>query len=179
MAGKNKSLLHDRRRRVTLTDTEERFVWAHVMEGKRPYDAVIAAGYAAQTPNNIYKECLRIMKRTQVIARINELREQRDREFLVDRKFVIEELRKVAEDAKDTPQKVKALELLGKHLGLFEEKYTITNDQHARAADEAWSKREKDILGDEVATSEAVKLGIITAKRLEEEEVARHVKEAV
>jgi len=154
------------KRKGDLTQREERFCWLYVMgdeSGKsiKPIDIIKQSGYKAKSTQNCYHEYKRILERSIIQRRIDELVKQRDKEFLVDRKFVIEELRKIAEAEKDSAQKVKALELLGKHLGLFEERISISKDRHAQIADDVWKKREKQIMANEQERIEAIKLGII------------------
>lgn len=155
-----------RKRKGTLTDKQERFCWLYVMgndSGKalKPVDLVTASGFKSRSLQNRYHEYRRLLDNRLIQTRIEELRKWRDREFLVDRKFVIENLRKIAEEEKDTPQKVKALELLGKTLGLFEEKISISKDEHAQIAEEAWRKRVKKIRENKEDEVEAIKLGIL------------------
>ena len=109
------------------------------------------------------------MARPIVKKRIDELLKERDRQFLVDKKFVIDRLKKIAEDEKGTALEVKALELLGKSMGLWSERIDLTTGNHAADADAAWAKRKKKIISED--KEEAILLGILNErKELEDEQ---------
>ena len=159
-------------KRLQLTKNEEMFIHNHVVEGMTPYDAIKASGYKATAPQNVYRESYRILERPLVKKRIDELLKKRDRQFLVDKKFVVERLKKIAIEKQGTALELKALEHLGKYLGIWTEKIDLSTGDHAKTADEAWAKRKLKIIRDE--PDEAILLGILNERselKDEQEEV--------
>jgi phage terminase small subunit len=78
--------------------------------------AAIAAGYA---PGSADVQGSRLMKRPGVVAEVQRLEALRDAEEKIDRMYVLKGLYDMAEEADKDSDKIRALELLGKSLGMF------------------------------------------------------------
>lgn len=160
MAGKAKTGRPKNGVRFQLSDKEEAFCWNYIMGGMSPSDAVIEAGYTCTSRPNKYKEARRILEREIIKKRITELLEQRDREFLLDKKFVVDGLKRIAIEQKGKPGEIRAFELLGRSIGAFDDKQVQEiGAGHAKLADDAWAIRKKHIAKHE--PKEAKLLGIV------------------
>ena len=91
------------------------FAREYIRTGKQR-DAAIAAGYA---PGSADVQGSRLMKRPIVIAEVQRLETLRDAEEKIDRMYVLKGLYDMAEEADRDSDKIRALELLGKSLGMF------------------------------------------------------------
>jgi phage terminase small subunit len=95
------------------------FAWA-IVSGNTGSKAYVQAGYDARG-HAAEAAGSRLLRNVEVQARIAELRQARyDREVL-DREWVTTRLMEKAEDAESDATAVRALELLGKHLGMFKD----------------------------------------------------------
>ena len=76
------------------------------------------------SPKTIWEASSRLSKHPKVVARLDELRAEKEAEERMLRlsygDFVINELQKLALNAKSDRARIKALELLGKTVGLFQ-----------------------------------------------------------
>jgi hypothetical protein len=74
-------------------------------------------------PKTVWEAASRLSKNPKVAARLNELRAEKEAEERMLRlsygDFVINELQELAMNAKSDKARIKALELLGKSLGIF------------------------------------------------------------
>lgn len=88
--------------------------------------AAIRAGYAEKSAHNCAQKNL---KNPAIMKRIRAITERATQAVAVDAAFVVGELRKVAEQ-EDVAQstKVRALELLAKHLGMLEDRISLKTD---------------------------------------------------
>lgn len=102
-----------------LTDQRRRFVAEYLANGNDITKAAIAAGYSPKTAHSIGS---RIAREPPVVAAINAGAAKVLGRLEVKAETVLAELAKVAFDSEVSPVKVKALELLGKHLQLFVER---------------------------------------------------------
>ena len=91
------------------------FAREYIRTGKQR-DAAIAAGYA---PGRADVQGSRLMKSPIVIAEVQRLETLRDAEEKIDRMYVLKGLYDMAEEADRDSDKIRALELLGKSLGMF------------------------------------------------------------
>ncbi len=91
------------------------FAREYIRTGKQR-DAAIAAGYA---PGSADVQGSRLMKSPIVIAEVQRLEILRDAEEKIDRMYVLKGLYDMAEEADRDSDKIRALELLGKSLGMF------------------------------------------------------------
>lgn len=109
-----------------LTKKQERFVEEYLVD-LNATQAAIRAGYSAKTAETIGYENLR---KPQIQAVIQKAMDQRSKRMAITQDRVLDEIGKVAfHEAADYADaelkyssKLKALELLGKHMGLFDGK---------------------------------------------------------
>lgn len=109
---------------MALTLKQERFVQEYLVD-LNATQAAIRAGYSAKTADRIGPE---LLGKTCVSEAIQKAIKRREKRTEVTQDYVIEKLREIAEkDASDGPEsdlkyssKIKALELLGKHVGAFD-----------------------------------------------------------
>ncbi len=119
---------------ANLTEKQKRFCEEYLIDLNATQSA-IRAGYSAKTADRIASENLR---KLEVQNYISKLREQQSERTGITSDKVISELEKVAfSDAEITgKEKIKALELLGKHLGMFSEKMNIETDIGVKIIDD-------------------------------------------
>lgn len=109
---------------MALTPKQERFVQEYLVD-LNATQAAIRAGYSAKTASRIGPE---LLVKTCISEAIQKAMKKREKRTEVTQDYVITKLREIAEkDASDGPDsdlkyssKIKALELLGKHVGAFE-----------------------------------------------------------
>lgn len=109
---------------MALTPKQERFVQEYLVD-LNATQAAIRAGYSAKTASRIGPE---LLGKTCISEAIQKAIKKREKRTEVTQDYVIEKLREIAEkDASDGPEsdlkyssKIKALELLGKHVGAFD-----------------------------------------------------------
>lgn len=107
-----------------LTEAQHAFV-AAILSGQTLQDAARTAGYSAKGAAHRAS----VLMRTPAVAEaIASGRAKVLKKFEVKAEQVIEELAKVAFDQEVSPIKVRALELLGKHLQLFVERVDMRVD---------------------------------------------------
>lgn len=114
--------------RVALTEKQKRFVDEYLID-LNATQAAIRAGYSENTAEVIGYENLR---KPQIAEKVQEAMQLRSRRVDLSQDMVAQELRKIgfaeAHDYTDADlkygNKLKALELLGKHLGMFDGKGT-------------------------------------------------------
>jgi phage terminase small subunit len=111
--------------RDKLTFRQESFV-AEFLKDRNATQAAIRAGYAESSATSLG---LANLRNPLVNAKIKELTEANSTHAGVDAEFVLRELKRVAEQ-EDVAQstKVRALELIAKHLGMLEERLTVKTD---------------------------------------------------
>lgn len=109
---------------MALTPKQERFVQEYLVD-LNATQAAIRAGYSAKTASRIGPE---LLGKTCISEAIQKAIKKREKRTEVTQDYVIEKLREIAEkDASDGPDselkyanKIRALELLGKHTGAFD-----------------------------------------------------------
>lgn len=108
-----------------LTFRQEQFI-AEFIKDRNATQAAIRAGYAASSAKTL---ALNNLNNPVVMSRIKELTERNSESAGVDASFVLRELKRVAEQ-EDVAQstKVRALELIAKHLGMLEDRLTVKTD---------------------------------------------------
>src|SRR5215204_5822036 len=121
-----------------LNERQNKFVW-HIIEGKSAKEAYIAAGYKARG-NSAETKASRLVRKGQVQDALARAREELAERTLITKGYVMQNLREVAQrcmvgveiyDKEGNPTGVwqfnpqganKALELMGKELGMFKDK---------------------------------------------------------
>ena len=106
------------RERPTLTPKQEMFCLEYVVD-MNGTQAAIRAGYSKRTAN---EQAAQLLAKPSIKQRVQELLAERARRVKLSADWVLARLRAEAERAGDGASpaaRVRALELLGKHLGLF------------------------------------------------------------
>ena len=107
-----------------LTDRQARFCEEYLID-LNATQAAIRAGYSEKTANRIASE---LLSKLDIQEKITELKAERAKRTEMTQDSVIQELAAVARaEVKGVRavDKLKALELLGKHLGMFVERYEV------------------------------------------------------
>lgn len=101
-----------------LTEKQKRFCEEYLID-LNATQAAVRAGYSAKTASRI---AIELLNKTHVSEYLAKLMRDRSENTKITSEQVIKELEKVAfSDAEITgKEKIKALELLGKHLGMFQ-----------------------------------------------------------
>lgn len=121
---------------MALTQKQKRFV-AEYLTDLNATAAAKRAGYSEKNADKIGSE---LLGKTRVSAAIQEAMKQREQRTNVTQDYVIKKLKEIADkEASDTQEsdlkfsnKLKALELLGKHVGAFEPKSDTETDREVR-----------------------------------------------
>ena len=122
-----------------LTDKQKRFVAEYLVD-LNATQAAIRAGYSKKTADHIGPE---LLGKTCVLEEVQKAMADREKRTEITQDRVLNELGKVAfakaADYTDATlkyaNKLRALELIGKHLGMFDGKTQSQNDVHPRVAD--------------------------------------------
>ena len=121
---------------MALTEKQKRFVAEYLVD-LNATQAAIRAGYSERTANRIGAENL---TKPDIQAAVKAAIEDRAKRTEVTQDMVVEELRKVAfakaADYSDSTlkysNKLKALELIGRHLGMFTDKVEHSGETRVR-----------------------------------------------
>lgn len=118
-----------------LTEKQKRFCEEYLID-LNATQAAIRAGYSPKTADRTASENLR---KPEVKHFLEQLMQERSERTRIKADDVLQELRKIAyTDAKISgKEKIKALELLGKHLGLFETQNQASGEQELPALQKA------------------------------------------
>ena len=98
---------------------EERFCREYVID----YNGTKAAIRAGYKETNAANQATRMLKKAEVSARVRELQQEVAQRLMLSQDYVVIQLVNTYNECKDTDDSknaLKALELLGKHLGMFE-----------------------------------------------------------
>ena len=109
---------------MALTAKQNIFVANYIKE-KNATKAAKAAGYSEKTAN---EQGARLLANVSIKAEIDKMIEAQRNRCLVDADYVINGIRKIADHGEKEADKLKAYELLGKHLKLFTDKIEQTGD---------------------------------------------------
>lgn len=100
-----------------LTPKQARFVHEYLVD-LNATQAAIRAGYK---PTNAAQTGAENLKKPQIQAALQEARESREKSSMITAEWVLKEISKIAENQEETARdRLKALELIGKHLGMWE-----------------------------------------------------------
>ena len=113
------------RTRDKLTAKQEQFI-VEFLKDRNPTDAARRSGYS---PVNAKSAAIQNMRNELIRKKIADATQSASDASGVSAEFVLRELRKVAEQ-EDVAQstKVRALELIAKHLGMLEDRLTVKTD---------------------------------------------------
>ena len=123
--------------REKLTPKQERFCEEYLID-LNATQAAIRAGYAESSAG---RNADRMMKNNEIQKKITELRLEQSKRTGITADRVLGKLEEIAFSNKNSTAQMKALELLGKHLGLWE-KPTAENDEALSKLDEVLGKIE-------------------------------------
>lgn len=102
-----------------LRGKEERFCQEYVID----YNGTQAAIRAGYNPADAANRAYRLMKKAEISARVRELEKDLAERLAMTQDYVVIQLRQQYDECKaigDSKNALKALELMGKHLGMFE-----------------------------------------------------------
>ena len=113
-----------------MTTKQERFVQEYLVD-LNATQAALRAGYSEQSAS---QQASRMLRNVKVQAAIQQAMQEQQQRVQIDQDYVIEKLREIADmeasDASDSELKysgkLKALELLGRHLGMFDDRMRIS-----------------------------------------------------
>lgn len=126
-----------------LTDRQARFCEEYLID-LNATQAAIRAGYSEKTAN---EQGARLLANVSVQEKIAELKAERAKRTEITQDSVIQELAAVARaEVKGVRavDKLKALELLGKHLGMFVERYEVNAAEVEKRIAEAREQGKKE-----------------------------------
>lgn len=126
-----------------LTDRQTRFCEEYLID-LNATQAAIRAGYSEKTANRIASE---LLSKLDIQEKITELKAERAKRTEMTQDSVIQELAAVARaEVKGVRavDKLKALELLGKHLGMFVERYEVKAAEIEKRIAEAREQGKKE-----------------------------------
>ena len=101
-----------------LNDRQERFCREYVIDYNAT-KAAIRAGYSKKTAGAMGHENL---KKPEILARVREMQEEQRQALAISEDFIISELMATYRECRenlDSKGAIKALEMLGKHIGMF------------------------------------------------------------
>lgn len=103
-----------------LTEKQKRFCEEYLID-RNATQAYIRAGYSVKKKITAEQNSSKLLKNTKVQAYLTELSEHQSERTQITADIVLKELAKIAltETEITGKEKMKALELLGKHLGMF------------------------------------------------------------
>lgn len=112
-----------------MTPKQERFVQEYLVD-LNATRAAIRAGYSEKRASEYGYQ---LLQKNTVQTAIQQAMQEQQQRVQIDQDYVIEKLREIASrEASDAPDselkysgKLKALELLGKHLGMFEDRLRV------------------------------------------------------
>lgn len=126
-----------------LTDRQARFCEEYLID-LNATQAAIRAGYSEKTANRIASE---LLSKLDIQEKIAELKAERAKRTEMTQDSVIQELAAVARaeiKGVRAVDKLKALELLGKHLGMFVERYEVNAAEIEKRIAEAREQGKKE-----------------------------------
>lgn len=109
-----------------MTPKQERFCQEYTIDYNGT-QAAIRAGFSEQTA---CKQASRMLTNVDILARVRELQAEQTRQLAISADFVIQQLHETLNRCMDPSNfdskgALRALELLGKHLGMFEDRLRV------------------------------------------------------
>jgi phage terminase small subunit len=134
---------------VELTNKQKRFIELYTQDKNfNAKEAMKEAGYNYSS-EAAWRTAVREMLANPKIKRVlNESISDREKSVQVDKYWVVEKLKKIVlqNEDKNYPNQLKALELLGKYLGMFSDKVVIGEEKNiVEAARNVFAKRKAEI----------------------------------
>lgn len=145
-------------KKLQLSEHQERFANAYIYFGMNGLEAVKLAGYQVNYDESKYSEDKRAyyeelvyrgiakenLENPKVIEYIKTIREQLNNSLVLDKYWVVEKLKKLADTGSESTQ-LKATELLGKTLSMFNEvqKVEVTEESAGDLVKAAFEKRKQ------------------------------------
>ena len=130
-----------------LTPKQEKFCLAYISSGNATEAYKHTYNTNKMKPKTINNRAYEMLENGGIKGRIAELREETKERAMLSLDDVIVELTKVAMSEKVTNAKMKALEMLGKHLGLYEKRIEVENKMTPKEKREKFLQMKKEILG--------------------------------
>lgn len=129
---------------MKLTEKQKRFCEEYLID-LNATQAYIRAGYSAKKKDTARVESSKLLTKPNIQNYISELQKFQSERTGITADNVLKELEKVAFAETDISgkEKIKALELLGKHLGLFSEQCKPSGEQELPALWKALEEGEK------------------------------------
>lgn len=116
---------------MILKPKQERFCMEYLVDNNAT-QAAIRAGYS---PKAASQESSRLLKHPEVRARIEENKKKLMSDVEITASFVLKGIKDIAETGERDNDKLKAFELLGKHLKLFSENLNINGNMNVQIID--------------------------------------------
>lgn len=132
-----------------LTEKQKRFCEEYLID-LNATQSYLRAGYKAKSNEIARVESHKLLTKPNIQQYIEELREEQSKRTEITADKVLEELGSVGFNRNiecTGRDKVKALELLGQHLGMFTEKVSITKEENSSKLDDILSQL-KGVKGD-------------------------------
>jgi phage terminase small subunit len=107
---------------MSLNAKQDRFAREYVVD----YNATQAAIRAGYSDQSAYSQGQRLLKHAEVSRFVETLKAETDQKLELSREFVISGLMNIAANGRIESAKVRAFELLGKHLALFNDRLEIS-----------------------------------------------------
>lgn len=124
-----------------LTPAQAKFVDAYIANGGNGADAVKAAGYQCKSTAAASVQANRLLKNAKVQHALREARDKATKGFTVTSAWILEQVASIATDKKQMAKdRLKALELLGKHAGTWEPKDAGNGVEVVLGDAEGWSR---------------------------------------
>ncbi len=129
----------------SLTMQQRKFVNFYCESGNAT-ESAIKAGY---TPESAHVQGSRLLKNDKVKKAIEDKEKEFELASLITKEYVLAKFKNIADDKEEqTQNKLRALENLGKHLGMFTDKQIIidgTNNPFAQMSDEEILKQYEEM----------------------------------
>jgi hypothetical protein len=132
-----------------LTPKEEEFCYNYIFVTVfNKEQSIKNAGYELDSPILRERRAKDLLARKPVQTRIRAMMDERDNTPVVDKLWIIQKLKQIIEDNdKNATAQIRALELLGKHYGIFADKQIIEDYRDPGViAKEAFERSKKKLL---------------------------------